>query len=163
MNEYCVKRASQPEWEAILEAVNAKDAALKFIELDVDARVASDDQIWVLENLALGTPEKAVFVASDIASRSDWAPTTSVVTARNVQASPLPTPRSSVLAMIFVVLGVLDLIVGAVGVSLTNTFLAIAGFSGGLVLFALAKVIACLHEGVQRVAHIQSMLASRKE
>jgi hypothetical protein len=80
------------------------------------------------------------------------------------EASPVKIVTSpSALAISFVILAVLDFIVGGVGFIVGNTVLGMGGVSGGLMLLALAKVIACLHEGVQRLASIQEMLDSRKE
>ena len=81
---------------------------------------------------------------------------------RGHRAVEFTPPTSSALAAVFTVLGVLDVLAGIIiGLAMQNMFIAIVGISGGLMLFALAKIISCLHEGVQRLANIQGILSSK--
>jgi hypothetical protein len=148
---YIVQLVGSDEKKKII-AETPSDAATAFGQ-----EVALPQSGWILVEGSDGTLKQYAVRNAAICEGDE-------VLVHATEAPPIKTNvSSSALATTFVILGVLDCIAGVVGFFVGNTLLAIAGISGGLMLLALAKVIACLHEGVQRLASIQEMLASRKE
>ena len=79
-----------------------------------------------------------------------------------------PKLKESAIAGILIVFAILDFLAAILGIVLISSHLSgerqfgwllvFAGFGGGVVLLAFAKIVECLHEAVYRLRSIQSLL-----